>query len=295
MSYRKIRNLYADQQVLMFKELYSLEKINGTSSHVHWDPETQLVSLFSGGAKYENFKKLFSTSRIKESALALLSPEYPTTFYGEAYGGKIQGMKDTYGDSLRFICFEVKVGECCLAVPKSEALAKQFGFEFVDYHVIPATLKAIDAERDRPSELAKRRGIKEDRQREGVILRPLVELRTNADRPVMAKHKGENFRERKSIPRVLSPEELEILSGAQAIADEWVVPERLRHVLDSLGCGLEIERTCDVIKATIADVVEESEGLVKMTKAAKKAIGAKAAVVFKELIMENLNKEKEKI
>ncbi len=288
MGYRKIKDLFADQTVLMFKELYSLEKIHGTSSNIRWDPETQQISLFSGGAKHESFEKLFNLQLLKESAVALLSTECPTTFYGEAYGGKMQGMRDTYGDSLRFICFEVKVGKYCLSVPESEALAKQFGFEFVDYHIIPATLEAIDAERDRPSELAKRRGIEEDKQREGVILRPLIELRTNNNKPVIAKHKGESFRERKSIPKVLSPEELEVLSGAQAIADEWVVPERLRHVLDSLGCGLEIEKTGEVIKATVADVVEESAGLVEMTKEARKAIGAKAAKVFKKLITQKL-------
>ena len=37
MGYMKIRNLYQQADVLMFKELWALEKIHGTSAHVRWD------------------------------------------------------------------------------------------------------------------------------------------------------------------------------------------------------------------------------------------------------------------
>lgn len=38
MGYLHINNLYKDQTVLMFQELYALEKIHGTSAHIAWTP-----------------------------------------------------------------------------------------------------------------------------------------------------------------------------------------------------------------------------------------------------------------
>ena len=36
--------------------------------------------------------------------------------YGEAYGGKQQGMRATYGDKLKFIVFDVKIYDRFLSV-----------------------------------------------------------------------------------------------------------------------------------------------------------------------------------
>ncbi len=288
MGYRKIRNLYQDQTVLMFKELYSLEKVHGTSSNISWFPEENSASVFSGGAKHETFEALFDIPAFESKARDLLRPDCITRFYGEAYGGKMQGMRDTYGPDLRFICFEVKIGNVCLDVPAAESLAREFGIEFVPYTRVPATIEAVDAERDKPSEVATRRGVQEDRPREGVVLRPVVEMRLNNGSHVLAKHKGESFRERKSVPKVVDPARVELLKDAEAIADEWVVPMRMSHVLDALGCGLDITKTSSVVKAVVSDVEEESEGLVEMTREARKAIGKRAAGLYRAMLKAQL-------
>ena len=96
--------------------------------------------------------------------------------YGEAYGGKMQGMSHTYGKELKFIAFEVKTPTSWFDVPQAEHFANLLGLEFVPYTKIPCTLEAIDAERDRDSEIAVRNGMGPGHIREGIVLRPLFEF-----------------------------------------------------------------------------------------------------------------------
>ncbi len=47
----------------------------------------------------EDLKKKFLETGLEE-----------VTIYGEGFGGKMQGMSDTYGKELRFVAFDVKIG-----------------------------------------------------------------------------------------------------------------------------------------------------------------------------------------
>jgi len=274
-AYLDIDNLYKERTILLFRECFALEKIHGTSAHVRWkDGE---VGFFSGGAKHENFLALFDRGDLTE-AFCALSYEH-VVVYGEAYGGKMQGMRDTYGDELRFVVFDVKIGGSWLSVPDMDEVARGLGFEVVPWRRASTDLEALNAERDRPSEVAIRRGITEPRKREGVVLRPLIELTKNNGERVIAKHKAEEFRET-TTARPLDAEELRVLTEAQEISQEWVTEMRLSHVLDKFGPA-GIEQTGDVIKAMFADVERESAGEVVMSKAARKAIGARTAKMFK--------------
>ena len=131
----------------------------------------------------ENFKKLGQDNVI---------------VYGEAYGGKMQGMRKTYGDKLWFTAFEVKIGYSWLSVEKAQNVCSRLGIEFVPYNRIPCNMEAIDAERAKPSVISKWRTGQEDKQREGIVLRPLEEMTLNNGGRIMAKHKNEEFSERKS-------------------------------------------------------------------------------------------------
>lgn len=53
MGYLHIENLYKNQDIMMFKECYALEKIHGTGAHVKW--KNAQVEYFSGGAQNEVF------------------------------------------------------------------------------------------------------------------------------------------------------------------------------------------------------------------------------------------------
>ena len=157
MSYLHIENLYKCQSILLFRECFSLEKVHGTSAHIGWTP--QGLSYFSGGESHERFKALFDHAKLHEGFMAL--GHAVVTIYGEAHGGKCQGMKKVYGEALRFIAFDVRIGESWLSVPDAEQVCAGLGIEFVPYAKVATDLASLDAERDRPSEVALRRGLGE--------------------------------------------------------------------------------------------------------------------------------------
>ena len=277
MGYQHIDNLYKNMDILIFKECYALEKVHGTSAHVRWKEGE--ISFFSGGSKHESFVALFDKDVLRAGFEAI--GQDLVVVYGEAYGGKCQGMSGTYGKALCFTAFEVAIGDSWLVVPAAEAIVvERLGLEFMPYARIPTTLDAINAERDADSVIAARRGMGSGHMREGVVLRPLVELKKSNGSRIVSKHKRDEFRETKT-PREVDPEKMKVLADAQAIADEWVTDMRLAHVLDSLGGDIGMERTGDVLRAMVEDITRESEGEAEIGKDARKAISRKTAAMFK--------------
>jgi hypothetical protein len=279
-GYQHIDNLYKNTEILLFKECYAMEKIHGSSAHLQW--KDNKIIFFSGGEKHESFKKIFDeeflTSKFKE-----LFEDINVTIFGEVYGGKCQGMSETYGKEMKFIVFDVKVEDNWLDVPNAEDVAKKFNLEFVDYVKIKTDLELLNAERDKDSTQAIRNGCGEGKLREGVVLRPLIEVTKNNGSRIIVKHKRDEFLETKT-KREVNPEQLKILEDAKAIAEEWVTPMRLNHVLDKLGNPTEIEKTGIVIKAMIEDVKREAKGEIKESKQAMQFIGKKTAELYKRWI-----------
>lgn len=293
MGYLHIDNLYKNQEILMFRECYAMEKIHGTSAHLKYNPENKHytnvegqglvlkedgLTFFSGGESHDRFVSLFDRNKLLE-----LLNEYnePVEVYGEAYGGKQQGMSATYGKDLKFIVFDVKVNDMWLSVPHAHEMATHLGLEFVHYVRVSTDLQYLDAERDADSEQAKRNGVGPGKLREGVVLRPIIELTKNNGGRIICKHKRDEFKETAKPRDVTDPAKLAVLSEAKAVADEWVTPMRLTHVLDKLGNPTDLSKTSDVIKAMLEDVQRESVGEVVWSKDVEKAIGKAAAAAFK--------------
>jgi hypothetical protein len=284
MGYMHIDNLYKNQDILMFKECYALEKIHGTSSHISWN-NNNLV-LFAGGEKHEKFKACFDVEKLKTD-LKTSFDNIKLTIYGEAYGGKCQGMSDTYGKELKFIAFDVRISDMWLSVPDAEKIVKDLNIEFVDYVKLPTDVELLNKERDKPSTQAIRNGCGDDKIREGIVLRPLIEVTKNNGSRIISKHKGDAFLETKT-KREVSPEQMKILSDAKEIAQEWVTPMRLSHVLDKLGNPTEIEKMGIIIKAMQEDVLRESEGEIEKSPLALKYIGNQTAWLFKQKLKGDL-------
>jgi len=284
MGYMHIDNLYKDQRILMFRECYALEKIHGTSAHITW--RDGLLIFASGGEKHSRFVSLFDETSLTAAFEALGHPEL--TIYGEAYGASQQRQSHRYGPNLRFVAFEVQVGGTWLAVPQAHDVATKLGLEFVHYVKIPTTLDALDAERDAPSVQARRNGVEGDRPREGVVLRPLLEFATNDGRRIIAKHKRDDERETATPRKLVDPAQQVVLTRATEIADEWVTPTRLEHVLDKLGPDVGIDRMRDVIAAMTEDVLREGAGEIVDSREARAAIGRKTAEVFRARLQARL-------
>ena len=285
MSYLHISNLYREQDILLFKECYALEKIHGTSAHITWDGK---ISFSSGGVSHAHFVQLFDEQKLVEVFTQKIG-QSPVVIYGEAYGGSCQKQAWRYGKDLRFVVFEIKIGDLWLSVPQAEDVAKTLGLEFVPYKKISTDLDAINAERDALSEQARRNGVEGDQPREGVVLRPLIELVKNNGERIIAKHKRDEERETTTPREVVDPAMLAILDQASAIASEWVTPMRLTHVLDKLPQGIGIEKTREVILAMIDDVLREAAGEIVDSRKVRAAISQRTAELFKARLKEALH------
>ena len=288
MGYLHIDNLYKNQTILMFKECYALEKIHGTSAHIKWSAEKKELHYFSGGEDYNRFVGLFDSTILKEK----FSEVFVTSnviVYGEAYGGKQQGMSGTYGKELKFVAFDVRIDDLWLDVPKAENVCEKLGIEFVSYYKVSTDLESLDDMRDKDSRQAIRNGIGPDKKREGVVLRPLIELTTNNGSRVIAKHKADEFKETKT-PRTCNPEDHKRLIDAQEIAEEWVTEMRLKHVLDKLPQDIGMESTKLVINSMTEDVYREAKGEIVEGKLVSTCIGRKTATMFKKILQSKLEK-----
>jgi RNA ligase len=294
MGYMHIENLYRNQKILNFKRCYALEKVHGTSTRVSWDAEKAQreagakyagLTFFGGGESNERFAALFDPEVLRDGFVAIGHPK--VTVYGEAYGGRQQGMGHTYGPDLRFIAFDVAVGDTWLSVPNMDQVARRLGLEVVPWEETPTDLEALDALRDKPSEVAAWRGMGSDKKREGVVLRPLEEMTTSNGERVICKHKAAGFGERRTPQEVkgVDPDKLAVLARAGEIAEEWVTEERFTHVLDHLSAGgarPAIEDTGKVLSAMVEDVYREAKGEIVESRDAERAIRSRAAAMFKE-------------
>lgn len=286
MGYLHIENLYKSQTILLFKECYAMEKIHGTSSHLGWKFQTKTLHFFAGGESHEKFCNLFNIGELKDK-LAEMFPDVDVTIYGEAYGGKQQGMSHTYGKDLKFVGFDVQVGDVWLNVPNAEDVVTKLGLDFVHYTRIEVTLENFTYQRDLDSIQAIRNGMGEGHKREGIVLRPLVEMRLNNGERVICKYKPDEQMETKT-KREISPEQAKVLEDAKAIAEEWVTPLRLEHVLQKLPVDISMEGVPEIIKAMIEDVYREGKGEIVESREATKAIGNKTVQLFKQKLNSTL-------
>jgi len=282
----KIENLYRNNAILSFKQIYALEKVHGTSAHIQWSKGK--LTFFSGGENHENFVALFDQEKLTEF---FKSKEYPEEvvirIHGEAYGGKQQGMSKTYGPKLHFIAFDVRVGDLWLDVPKAEEYVLQAGLEFVPYDLTDTSEASLHFQRMRDSFVAYNRGMGGGHKREGVVLRPPFEVRLNNGNRLIAKHKRDDFRETKTPRPLMDPEKLKVLEDAEAIAEEWCVPMRLRHVIGKMtlnGIEPNMDKMGDIIKEMIHDIYVEGEGEIVQGREVAKAIGTKTVQLYKDYL-----------
>jgi hypothetical protein len=298
LGFMHIDNLSKNRAILQFREAFALEKIDGTSAHVFFsrtELNTGSIRFFSGGAKHDQFVALFDQDDLVRRFLE--TGFQRITVYGEAYGGKIQGMSATYGPNLKFVAFDVKHaradGDRWLDVPTAEGVMKALGLEFVAYERTSTDLAALDTQRDLPSRQAKRNGILEDKIAEGVILRPIHEFLMPDGSRVITKHKRPEFSERKSKADASSdPVKLAVLDAADKVAEEFVTPMRLNHVLGKMPlAGLTVENTKEVIGRMAEDIRREGAGEFEYNQNVAKAIGRKTAAMYKEWLEEQFRRE----
>lgn len=278
MGYRHIENLYKDQKIMLFRECYALEKIHGTSAHIKWT-WGQPLHFFSGGVPHLAFVNIFDQEKLL--SLIAKNPRLDGgdfTIYGEAYGGKCQGMKETYGEALRFTAFEVERAGKWFGVERAEEFVRSLELDFVPYEKCSTDIDSLNYQRDRDSLVAVKPGC----MREGVVLRSPVEFQ---DPRIIVKHKRPEFSERASKRDTNPDPAVQLaLDTANVIADEWVTDMRLTHVLDKMEGERDMSRVPDVIFAMTEDVLREGKGEFEDCREVRKAIGKRAATLYKKLV-----------
>ena len=281
MGYQDIDNLYKNADILSFRECYALEKIHGTSTRVSY--KDGRVSFFAGWANNNEFTAIFDKDTLL-SRFTELDKGHSIIVYGEAYGGKLQGMGTKgYGKTLRFVAFEVRIGNNWLAVPQAEDVAKKLGLDFVPYIKCSTKIEDLDFERDRPSEQAKKLGEGDNWAREGIVIRPLIEVTKNNGERIIAKYKGAAFSEVKT-KRKVSPEQIKEIQEAFQKAEEWVTLNRLKNILSHIPEPHTIQITGDIIRLMIDDVEREGRDEIVLTKTLKTKIGQQTAQLYKEYL-----------
>jgi len=297
-----------------------MEKIHGTSANVSWAAMSLTgpseLKFSSGGESHERFVALFDADAIKAKLIDMGYGTRAVTIYGEAYGGKQQGMSHTYGPDLKFIAFDVCLdGSNWLSVPEAQTFCESLNIDFVPWVKITTDLKEIDAQRDAPSVQAIRNGISmivpegadfncpsgtvvepygkfggriaNPKKREGVVLRPLIDLTTSTGSRIICKHKGDDFRETASPRVVADPAKMQVMADADKIANEWVTMTRLEHVLDKIP-GYGMDKMPIILKAMVEDVTREAKGEIVDNDMVRKAITKKTAVMVKDLLKSKL-------
>lgn len=166
------------------------EKVDGTNARVFWDGHrvsfagrtdkaqmpphllAKLEELFGGPNKEELFEQVFGDTE------AIL--------FGEGFGEKIQKGGGLYGP-VDFILFDVLVGDTYLRRDSVEAIAGNLGIRVVPIVGHGDLLEAVNLIKDHPKSMLR------DAEMEGIVCRPVVELRDRRGSRIIVKIKCRDF------------------------------------------------------------------------------------------------------
>ena len=185
---------YRDETVkyLRFNDWQFTEKIDGTNISVEWDGHA--VS-FHGRTERAQIPKhlleyLEKTFLITE-AEELFEQTYGdknVILYGEGYGAKIQN-GGNYRSDVSFILFDVLIGDNWQEREWVEKTAKMFGIDVVPVVFVGSLEEGIDYVMEHhPSTIG-------TAMMEGIVGRPMVEMRDRLGKRIIVKIKWEDFKE----------------------------------------------------------------------------------------------------
>lgn len=172
------------------------EKVDGTNIRVMWNGDAvsfggktdnasipvpllyELQKLFEGTVKKELLKKTFSDDDGTMDNVCL---------YGEGYGAKIQKGGGNYSATPQFVLFDVKIGDWWLERENVEDVAIKLGIKVVPAVGMGTLNQAIElVKAGQKSEWG-------DFISEGLVLRPLTELKTRRGDRIITKIKHRDF------------------------------------------------------------------------------------------------------
>lgn len=166
------------------------EKVDGTNIRVQWDGHSvtfggrtdkaqipahlvnKLNELFGGTNKEEIFEQKFGESEV--------------ILFGEGFGEKIQKGGGLYGP-VDFILFDVMIGNMWLKREDVEDIAATFGIKVVPIVNTGTLPEAVEFIRQHPKSRLR------ETEMEGIVCRPLYELRDRRGNRLIVKVKCRDF------------------------------------------------------------------------------------------------------
>ena len=191
---------YRDETVkyLRFNDWQFTEKIDGTNISVEWDGHAVLFHGRTEKAQIpkhllEYLERTFLTTEAEE----LFEQTYGdknVILYGEGYGAKIQN-GGNYRSDVSFILFDVLIGDNWQEREWVEKTAKMFGIDVVPVVFVGSLEEGIDYVMEHhPSTIG-------TAMMEGIVGRPMVEMRDRLGKRIIVKIKWEDFKEFAKIPK----------------------------------------------------------------------------------------------
>jgi len=167
------------------------EKVDGTNARIMWDADTKAISF--GGktdeakhADWINNKLVDITEKCREKFL-----DFPSLcVYGELYGRGINKGGKKYCDELRFIAFDVKIGEWILESHNSQDVCRKLNIPFVPILGTGTLAEAIDLVREG---FASKVSDNPDFIAEGLIMEPETMLFNRKGERIITKIKYKDF------------------------------------------------------------------------------------------------------
>ena len=166
------------------------EKVDGTNIRVHWQRGNPPMY---GGRTKDAQTPTFLIQRLRDLFdAANWGATFPdceaVTLYGEGYGAKIQkGGGDYLPDSCGFILFDVRIGDMWLLRRDVEDIADKLSINVTPVVGVGTLDEAVDMVRQGFDSLLRAT------PPEGLVLRPMVELRTRRGDRVITKLKLKDF------------------------------------------------------------------------------------------------------
>ena len=166
------------------------EKIDGTNTRVHWDGHHV---EFGGRTDRANMptplvnflKDTFGTPEAEEMFEQKFG-ETDVILFGEGYGPKIQN-GGAYRNDVSFILFDVLIGDVWLKRESVEDIAKSFGIDVVPIIFNGTLQEAVDFVKTKPKSTIGTANM------EGVVGRPVIEIKDRLGKRVIVKVKVKDF------------------------------------------------------------------------------------------------------
>lgn len=168
------------------------EKIDGTNTRIYWDGHrvtyggrTESASL--PAPLVNKLNEIFGTYEAEELFEQKFG-ESEVMLFGEGYGGRIQKAGPLYGD-LNFRLFDVYFPTIDLYLRWNavQDVAKSFGIETVPWIGMGTLQEAIDFVKTKPKSTIA------DAPMEGIVCKPLCELRDRQNKRLVVKIKVKDF------------------------------------------------------------------------------------------------------